>query len=89
MDELHGTEWVCSTGCRADDVNCAVVAGGARVRDNTHDIATNSLTVIEPIEGRRFQFFYTKGGTVSRIPEGFVFPKMTLATLLTSWFCGN
>ena len=26
---------------------------------------------------------------MSRLPEGFVFPKMTLATLLTSWFCGN
>ena len=37
----------------------------------------------------RFQFFYTAGGAVSRLPDGFVFPKMTLATLLTSWFCGN
>ena len=46
--------------------NCAVVAGGAGVRDSAHDIfATNSLTVIEPIEGRLFQFFHTKGGTVS------------------------
>ena len=26
---------------------------------------------------------------MSRLPEGFVFPKMTLATLLTSWFWGN
>ena len=22
-------------------------------------------------------------------PEGFVFPRMTFATLITSWFCGN
>ena len=26
---------------------------------------------------------------MSRLPEGFVFPRMTFATLLASWFCGN
>jgi hypothetical protein len=45
--------------------------------------------VVEPDGGQRFQFFYRKGGAVSRLPEGFVFPRMTFATLLTSWFCGN
>jgi hypothetical protein len=46
------------------------------------------ITMVEP-DQRRFQFFYSAGGTVSRLPEGFVFPKMTLATMLTNWFCGN
>jgi hypothetical protein len=45
--------------------------------------------MVEPEGGGRFQFFYRKGGTVSCHPEGFVFPRMTFATLITSWFCGN
>ena len=61
-----------------------------RVSDN-NDVtcATNTITMVEPDGGRRFKYFYRKGGTVSRLPEGFVFPRMTFATLLTSWFCGN
>lgn len=57
--------------------------------DNDVTCTTNTITMVEPEGGRRFQFFYRKGGTVSRLPEGFVFPRMTFATLLTSWFCGN
>jgi hypothetical protein len=57
--------------------------------NNDVTCATNTITVVEPDGGRRFQFFYRKGGAVSRLPEGFVFPRMTFATLLTSWFCGN
>ena len=26
---------------------------------------------------------------MSRVPANFVFPKMSLMTLITSWFCGN
>ena len=61
-----------------------------QVSDN-NDVtcATNTITMVEPDDGQRFQFFYRKGGTVSRLPEGSVFPRMTFATLLTSWFCGN
>jgi len=57
---------------------------------NENIVATNNIpiTLVERDE-RRFQIFYTTGGTISRLPEGFLFPKMTLATLLTSWFCGN
>jgi hypothetical protein len=69
----------------ADDASFHVSGGGYE----NASIATNtSITMVERDE-RRFQFFYTTGGAVSRLPEGFVFPKMTLATLLTSWFCGN
>jgi len=61
-----------------------------RVSDsNDVTCTTNTITMVEPDGGRRFQFFYRKGGTVSRLPEGFVLPRMTFATLLTSWFCGN
>ena len=70
----------------ADDGASFQVSSGA---NENISIATNtSITMVERDE-RRFQFFYTAGGTVSRLPHGFVFPKMTLATLLTSWFCGN
>ena len=73
------------SGSGADDASFQVSGGG----NENASIATNtSITMVERDE-RRFQFFYTTGGTVSRLPEGFVFPKMTLATLLTSWFCGN
>ncbi|KAL3771060.1 hypothetical protein ACHAWU_006437 [Discostella pseudostelligera] len=68
----------------ADD-DAIQVSGGAN--EDTSVVTHTPITMVERDE-RRFQFFYN-AGTVSRLPEGFVFPKMTLATLLTSWFCGN
>ena len=61
-----------------------------RVSEN-NDVTctTNTITMIEPDGGQRFQFFYRKGGAVPCLPERFVFPRMRFATLLTSWFCGN
>jgi hypothetical protein len=58
--------------------------------DNDEVSAVNNtlITMVERDE-RRFQIFYSAGGAVKRVPDGFVFPKMTLATLLTSWFSGN
>jgi hypothetical protein len=39
-------------------------------------------------EDKRFQIFFS-GGAISRVRLDFVFPKMTLCTLITCWFCGN
>lgn len=72
-------QWNSSAG-GADDIQ---VSG-----TNAEMFAANTVTMVGPNE-RQFQIFYTSGGAISRVPAGFVFPKMTLASLLTSWFCGN
>ena len=46
------------------------------------------LTIVPSNRSNKFTFFYSKG-EVNRIPHDFVFPHMTLCTLVTSWFCGN
>ena len=48
------------------------------------------LTIVDgsASNSRTFQFFYS-GGEISRLSKNFVFPDMTLCTLITSWFCGN
>ena len=38
--------------------------------------------------GHRFQYFVSAGG-IRRLPEDFLFPKMTMVTCMTSWFSGN
>lgn len=59
------------------------------VSDSAVSIANPSaLTIVEPSCGRKFQFFFS-AGSLSRVPADFVFPKMTLCTLITSWYCGN
>ena len=64
-----------------------VMVGG--VSDSVSTITNSSaLTIVEPSCGRKFQFFFS-AGNLSRVPVDFVFPKMTLCTLITSWFCGN
>ena len=64
-----------------------VMVGGV---SNSASTITNSsaLTIVEPSCGRKFQFFFS-AGNLSRVHADFVFPKMTLCTLITSWFCGN
>jgi hypothetical protein len=46
------------------------------------------LTIVPSNRSKKFTFFYSKG-EVNRIPHDYVFPHMTLCTLVTSWFCGN
>ena len=59
------------------------------VSDSAVSIAnTSALTIVEPSCGRKFQFFFS-AGSLSRVPADFVFPKMTMCTLITSWYCGN
>jgi hypothetical protein len=59
---------------------------------NDSDDDPRPLTIVEASgasnSSRRFQFFYS-GGEISRVPNDFEFPQMTLCTLITSWFCGN
>jgi hypothetical protein len=50
--------------------------------------SSSALTIVEPSCGRKFQFFFS-AGNLSRVPADFIFPKMTLCTLISSWFCGN
>jgi hypothetical protein len=49
--------------------------------------ASSAHTLIDE-RGKRFQIFFS-AGAISRVRPDFVFPKMTLCTLITSWFCGN
>ncbi len=67
------------------DAALVTTAGG---NESVSTLTNSSLTIVEPSCGRHFQFFYT-GGTLSRVHADFVFPKMTLCTLVTAWYCGN
>jgi len=52
------------------------------------EVTDKSLTIVPSNRSKKFHFFYSKG-EVKRLPIGFIFPHMTLCTLVTSWFCGN
>ncbi len=54
----------------------------------SEDMTDKSLTIVPSNRSKKFHFFYMKG-EVKRLPNDFVFPHMTLCTLVTSWFCGN
>ena len=47
-----------------------------------------SVTLLDQATGHRYQDFISAGG-IQRLPDNFVFPKMSLVTLITSWFSGN
>ena len=50
--------------------------------------SAQARTLVDSSSGRRFEVFYS-AGSFSRVRPDFVFPKMTLCTLITCWFCGN
>ena len=52
------------------------------------ETAGKSLIIVPSNRSKKFHFFYSKG-EVKHLPKYFVFPHMTLCTLVTSWFCGN
>jgi hypothetical protein len=57
-------------------------------RGNTATEST--VTMMDPNGGaHKFQVFFGKNGIISRVPSNFMFPEMTLCTLITFWFCGN
>ena len=46
------------------------------------------LTIVAPNRRNKFHYFFSKG-EMKRLPNNFVFPHMTLCTLVVNWFCGN
>jgi hypothetical protein len=50
--------------------------------------ASTSITFADKGSGKKYQYIYSSGA-MSRVPVDFVFPKMSLMTLITSWFYGN
>ena len=49
---------------------------------------TGPVTLLDRATGHRYQYFCSAGG-IRRLPDDFVFPKMSFVTLITSWFSGN
>ena len=62
------------------DFNDIFVTALEEVTDKSLPIPSN--------RSKKFHFFYSNG-EVKHLPSDFVFPHMTLYTLVTSWFCGN
>ena len=46
------------------------------------------LTIVAPNRSSKFHYFFSRG-EMKRLPKNFVFPYMTLCTLVVNWFCGN
>jgi hypothetical protein len=63
-----------------------VAVGG--LGEDTQLPSDSTVTLFDRGTGHRFQYFCSAGG-IRRLPENFVFPKMSLVTLITSWFSGN
>ena len=68
-----------------DDVILQQMSGGA---GDTEE-AESTITMVGQSGTHKFQVFFGKDGVISRVPADFVFPEMTLCTLITFWFCGN
>ncbi len=64
------------------------VAVGGVEEDEPSQGDTSPVTLLDRATGHRYQYFISAGG-IQRLPEDFVFPKMSLVTLITSWFSGN
>ena len=65
-----------------------MVGGSASVSSLSGDSSSASVTFVEQTSGKKYQYFFS-AGAMSRVPADFEFPKMSLMTLITSWFCGN
>jgi len=70
-----------------DAAGHVVTVGGAESVSTLSVDTSVSVTMVEQ-GGKKFQYFYSSGA-MSRVPANFVFPQMSLMTLITSWFCGN
>ncbi len=64
-----------------------VTVGGSTSVPSLSDWAGGAIALVEH-SGKKCQFFYSPGA-MSRVLADFVFPKMSLMTLIMSWFCGN
>ncbi len=61
--------------------------------DERPEVAVGGFEEDEPVTlrdqtGHQYQYFVSAGG-LQRLPEDFLFPRMMLVTLMTSWFSGN
>jgi hypothetical protein len=69
-----------------------ILLWGGMVGSSGSDMSSLSsyedITLVDESDGEKFQFFYSSG-SVGRVPPDFVFPKMLLMTLITSWYVGN
>jgi hypothetical protein len=97
MGELHGellrrvevVSWRSAITLQAgNDGSLEVPVGGLTSVLSLSDLAGAAITLVEQDSGKKYQFFYSPGA-MSRVPADLVFPKMSLMTLITSWFCGN
>ena len=52
------------------------------------EVETETTTVSTKTTRRKLQL-YTHTGRLVLLPKDYVFPKLTLATLITAWHCGN
>ncbi len=97
MGELHGellqrVEVVSRRSATAlqarNDSSSEVTVGGSASVLSLSDSSGAAITLFEQDSGKKYQFFYSPGA-ISPVPADFVFLKMSLMTLITSWFCGN
>jgi hypothetical protein len=97
MGELHREllRWVEVVTRRAattlqaccNEASGEITVGGSTSVPSLSDSAGGAITLFEH-SGKKYQFFYSLGA-MSRVPADFGFLKMSLMTLITSWFCGN
>ncbi len=71
-----------------NDGGSEVMVGGLTSVLSLSDSAGAAITLVEQDSRKKYQFFYSPGA-MSRVPADFVFPKMSLMTRITCWFCGN
>jgi hypothetical protein len=71
-----------------NDSRLEVAVGGSASVSSLSDSSGAAITLVEQDSGKKYQFIYSPGA-ISRVPADFIFPKMSLMTLITSWFCGN
>jgi hypothetical protein len=71
-----------------NDAGHEVTVGGSDSVWSLSVDASVSVTLVERGSGKKCQYFYS-AGAMSRVPANVVFPRMSLMTLITSWFCGN
>ncbi len=97
MGELHGellrwvevVSWRLATTLQAgNDSGLEVTVGGLASVLSLSDLSGAAITLVEQDSGKKYQFFYSPGA-ISCVLADFIFPKMSLMTLITSWFCGN
>ncbi len=68
--------------------NGAVVNTSANM-DNEHVDKEFTKVRVQTSKSSFYNFFISKGGTITKVPKGFKFPTMSLSLLIIYWFCGD